>query len=89
MTKHEWRNIYSRKIALKQCYCILCGKPILKQKELSLEHLQPLSRNGQDNPSNWYPAHKSENFEKGSLTYEEYKQWKHLELIRNGVIKER
>lgn len=89
MDKKQWKSLYSHKIKLHQCYCILCGKPILKQKDLSLEHLQPLSRGGKDDPSNWFPAHMAENFEKGSLTFDEYKQWKYLELLRNGAIKEK
>lgn len=89
MTKHEWKQLYHRQIQLGVCYCALCGQQIKKIKEFSLDHNYPRSRQGQDVDSNWLPAHKLCNQQKGALTLEEYNQWKRLELIRNGRIKER
>ena len=52
--------------------CILCGKPITKLNELSVEHILPISRGGTDDDSNLYPSHKKCNFEKGSMTLSEW-----------------
>lgn len=52
--------------------CILCGKPITEVKELTTEHLTPLSRNGSNADWNIYPAHARCNFEKGNKTFLEW-----------------
>lgn len=52
--------------------CFLCGKPITKVKDLSVEHLKPKSRGGSDEDTNLYPSHKKCNFEKGNMTLAEY-----------------
>lgn len=52
--------------------CILCGEPITDIKDLSQEHLLPLSRLGSNDDTNLYPAHKKCNFEKGSMTLPEW-----------------
>ena len=83
-SKKQWKMLYREQINMGICYCYLCGKIIKKQDDFSLDHETPLSRHGQNNPSNWRPAHKSCNNEKGALTYEEYREWKRLEFIRNG-----
>ena len=87
MTKHEWRRLMLLKIDKKTCVCYLCGKLIQKQKELSLEHAWPLSRNGSDDEFNWNASHKNCNQLKGALTYEEFIEWKILEAKRNGRIR--
>lgn len=87
MDKTQWRTIYTRKIRLHQCYCILCGKEIKKQDHLSLEHLMPLSRGGKNDDSNWFSSHAQCNAEKGALTYDEYKLWKQLNNIRTGQVR--
>lgn len=84
MTKNEWKRIWIRKIDLKQCVCYLCGKPINKASELSLDHVTPLSRGGSDEEFNWKPSHKYCNWKKGALTYEEFIAWSALEAKRNG-----
>jgi 5-methylcytosine-specific restriction endonuclease McrA len=47
----------------------------------------PVSRGGSNDYTNWRIAHKKCNSQKGSLTYEEYRQWLTLEAKRNGHIK--
>lgn len=84
MTKSAWRDLWHERITKHQCYCYLCEKPITKQKDFSLDHVIPLSRGGRDEESNWQPSHKECNWEKGSLTDEEYRVWKALEVLRHG-----
>lgn len=52
--------------------CILCGKPITEVKELTTEHLIPLSRGGNSHDSNIFCAHFKCNQEKGNKTYLEW-----------------
>lgn len=52
--------------------CVLCGKLITSVKELSVEHIKPISRGGSDDDTNLYPSHKKCNFEKGNMTLREY-----------------
>lgn len=83
-SKRKWKHLYHEQIKMGICYCYLCGKPIERKEDFSLEHKNPASRGGANSPNNWCPSHKSCNNEKGALTYEEYQQWKHLEFLRNG-----
>ena len=83
-SKSRWKMLYREQINMGVCYCYLCGKIIKKQDEFSLEHEIPLSRNGQNNPSNWRPAHKKCNNDKGALTYEEYLLYRTLVRKKNG-----
>lgn len=52
--------------------CVLCGKPITDVKDLTTEHLLPLSRGGTSHDSNLYPSHFSCNQEKGNMTLSEW-----------------
>ena len=52
--------------------CILCGKPITNVKELTTEHLTPVSRGGTSKDYNIYPCHFVCNQEKGNMTLSEY-----------------
>lgn len=87
MTKNEWKRLWIRNVNLKQCVCYLCGKKILKANDLSLDHVTPLSRGGSDDEYNWKPSHRDCNWKKGALTYEEFIEWKILELKRNGKVR--
>lgn len=60
--------------------CVLCGKPITDVKELTTEHLTPLSRGGTSHDNNLEPAHFSCNQRKGDMTYLEWL----LYLARKG-----
>jgi len=52
--------------------CVLCGKPITSVKDLSTEHLTPVSRGGTSHDSNLGCAHFSCNQRKGNMTYLEW-----------------
>lgn len=87
VAKKKWRMLYREQIKLQTCYCYLCGKAIDKEKELSLEHRTPLSRGGKNEPSNWSPAHKKCNSDKGALTYEEWLLFQELLKKKNGNVR--
>lgn len=87
ISKHEFKKLCEMQIKMEIAYCCLCGKPIYKVKDYNLEHLQPVSRGGRNDPSNWRMAHKECNSRKGALTFEEYKLWLELERKRNGLQK--
>lgn len=84
MNKRQFKDLYRMSIKIETVYCCLCGKPIIKEKELSIEHLMPRSRGGVDEMGNWGIAHKKCNQQKGALTLDEYRQWLALEQKRNG-----
>jgi len=46
--------------------CGICGEPIKNLKESSIDHIVPLSKGGQDIPSNMQVAHISCNQAKGN-----------------------
>ena len=52
--------------------CVLCGKPITDVKDLTTEHLLPLSRGGTSHDSNLFPSHWLCNQRKGNMTYIEW-----------------
>lgn len=87
MSKHEFKKICEMHIKMQVAYCCLCGKPIKKINDYNIEHLMPVSRGGSNDYTNWRIAHKKCNSKKGSLTYEEYRQWLVLEAKRNGHTK--
>lgn len=84
--KNKWKILYREQIRMGICHCYLCGKIIEKESDLTIEHKVPKSRGGTDWSGNLWPSCKKCNSEKGSLTIEEYKEWKRLEAIRNGNI---
>lgn len=83
-TKHEFRKICEAQIKMETAYCYLCGKPITKLKDLTVDHEPPRSRQKELGKSNLYPCCAKCNHQKGALTLEEYKQWLVLERKRNG-----
>lgn len=87
ISKAEFKKICEIKIKMDVAYCCLCDKPIYNIKDYNIEHLQPISRGGRNDASNWRMAHKTCNAEKGALTFEEYKLWKQLEAKRHGCVK--
>lgn len=87
ISKKQFKNLYRMQMKCSTVYCCLCGKPILKEKDFSIEHCQPLSRKGADDASNWSVAHKSCNSKKGSLTMSEWKLWQELERKRHGITR--
>lgn len=84
VSKREFRKICEMQIETKTAYCCLCGNLIKKKQEYNIEHLQPVSRGGLDDVSNWRVAHKECNAKKGALTFDEWKMWLRLEAKRTG-----
>lgn len=82
-----FKKLYRVSHKLPPVYCYICHKPILKQKDLTIDHEPPRSRQEQLGPSNLYPCCAKCNHQKGSLTFEEYKLWLELEAKRHGHVK--
>lgn len=61
--KHLWRK--SIKDAWGNC-CAYCGRPPIDPKSLTLDHVKPKSKGGEDKTSNCVPACKKCNHSKGS-----------------------
>lgn len=87
ITKKDFKKICEMQIETQTAYCCLCGKLIKKKDEYNIEHLQPVSRGGVNDVSNWRISHKVCNSKKGALTFDEWKLWCVLEAKRNGLIK--
>ena len=84
MDKKQFKDLYRHTIKIETVYCCICGKPIKKLNEFSIEHEPPQSRQKELGESKLYPSHATCNHKKGALTLEEYKLWLELELKRNG-----
>lgn len=84
ITKREWKKLYHEQIKIGACYCYLCGRQIETENDFSIDHILPTHRGGIDAPSNWGCCCRSCNSKKGSLTYDEYREWQRLEYLRNG-----
>ena len=62
-----------RKVTLPAT-CCLCGKPIERKRDLTMEHLRPTSRGGaRHGKKNVQPAHRACNQKKGDRTLAEFK----------------
>lgn len=61
--KRQWRAAI--KAAWKNC-CAYCNKPPIDNKSLTIDHVKPRVRGGEDRTSNCIPACKSCNHDKGS-----------------------
>jgi 5-methylcytosine-specific restriction endonuclease McrA len=68
---------YSRKEIIKRdgSDCYLCGKTLTLDK-ITLDHVLPLTRNGNDKPENIKIACKSCNSSKSNKTLTEYKKYR-------------
>ena len=84
MDKKQFKDLYRRTMKFETVYCCICGKPILKANDITVEHVLPLSRGGANDETNWGASHAKCNHKKGALTMDEYRQWLKLELKRNG-----
>lgn len=78
-----WKQLYKAGAIFVCPYC-LRELPLV---EASKEHEPPKSRQKELGKSKVIIVCKECNNEKGALTLEEYKEWKRLEAIRNGVIR--
>lgn len=61
--KRQWRAAI--KAAWKNC-CAYCGQPPIDNKSLTIDHVKPRTRGGEDRTSNCIPACKECNHNKGS-----------------------
>lgn len=86
--KHLWRK--SIKDAWKNC-CAYCGTPPIDDKSLTLDHVKPKAKGGEDRTSNCVPACTRCNHSKGSedwLTWYSRQQFfsdLRVERIRNWI----
>lgn len=87
--RKDFKLLYKVSHKLPPVYCYICHKPITKQKDLTIDHEPPKSRQKELGQSNLYPCCKKCNNQKGSLTLNEYKQWLELEQKRNGHVKQK
>lgn len=87
--RKDFKLLYKVSHKLPPVYCYICHKPITKQKDLTIDHEPPKSRQKELGQSNLYPCCKKYNNQKGSLTLKEYKQWMELEQKRNGHAKQK
>ena len=87
--RKDFKLLYKVSHKLPPVYCYICHKPITKQKDLTIDHEPPKSRQKELGQSNLYPCCKKCNNQKGSLTLKEYKQWLELEQKRNGHDKQK
>lgn len=79
-----FKQLYKVSHKLPPVYCYICHKPITKQKDLTMDHEPPRSRQSELGPSKLYPCCSKCNHQKGALTLQEYKLWLELEMKRNG-----
>ena len=82
MKATRWKKLYGHTISFVCPYC-LKTVPIA---EATKEHEPPKSRQEECGESQVFLVCKKCNNEKGSLTLEEYREWKRLEFIRNGGL---
>lgn len=67
--KHLWRQAI--KSAWDNC-CAYCGNPPIDDKSLTVDHVKPKARGGEDRTSNCVPACKKCNNSKGSQNWIEW-----------------
>lgn len=84
MDKKQFKDLYRKSIKIETVYCCICGLPIKKIKDFTIEHEPPRSRQDELGESQLYPSHAKCNHRKGSLTMDEYRLWLELERKRNG-----
>lgn len=90
MTNKEAKSLWRQSIknAWNNC-CAYCGNPPIDDKSLTLDHVKPKARGGEDRTSNCVPACKSCNHSKGS---EDWLTWYHRQTFYNiekeQIIKE-
>ena len=66
------RKILKRLILRGACiHCALCGQPITREGDLSLDHIVPRSLGGSDYLHNMQPAHRKSNELKGNTVNQE------------------
>jgi 5-methylcytosine-specific restriction endonuclease McrA len=73
MTSKEAKRLWRQSIRKAwNDKCAYCGQPPIDEKSLTLDHVKPKSKGGEDLTANCVPACKKCNHSKGSL---EWKEW--------------
>lgn len=80
MKQRQWKKLFEANIQLTCPYCL---QVIKSRSQATKDHVLPKSRFPHSTKIVW--CCKKCNHEKGSLTPEEYIEWKRLEALRNGV----
>jgi 5-methylcytosine-specific restriction endonuclease McrA len=78
----RWRKLYRQQATFVCPYC-LREYPL---SEATRDHKIPRSRGGSSDQRNLVLCCGECNSQKGSLTPQEYAEWKRLEFIRNGGL---
>lgn len=78
----KWKRLYGLEDSF---ICPYCLKEV-STKYATRDHKNPISRFNDKSPENIVICCFWCNVEKGSLTEEEYKEWKRLEFIRHGGL---
>jgi 5-methylcytosine-specific restriction endonuclease McrA len=73
MYKHQKQSVVNRLLAEEGNYCYLCGMP-LQPNDITIDHIKPLSRGGEDAYYNYALTHMECNLRKGAMTEDEYKE---------------
>lgn len=89
--RQQWRD--SIKSAWNNC-CAYCGRPPIDDDSLTIDHVRPRSKGGEDRTSNVIPACKTCNSNKGSSLWVEwyrlqpfysmYGEWRIRQWLRSG-----
>ena len=82
MKRRQWNKLFE---IHTQIVCAYCLRPIESRSQITIDHEPPLSRQRELGRSKTVYACRKCNHQKGSLTADEYIEWKRLESIRNGV----
>lgn len=73
MTSKEAKRLWRQSIRKAwDDKCAYCGQPPIDERSLTLDHVKPKSKGGEDMTTNCVPACKNCNHSKGSL---EWKEW--------------
>lgn len=76
----QWKQLYGNSVSFLCPYCL----KLIPLKDATIEHEPPKSRQDELGKSKKFLVCAICNHEKGSLTADEYNQWKKLEFIRHG-----
>ena len=82
MKTKRWKKLYGHTVTFVCPYCL----KTVPLAEGTKEHEPPKSRQNGLGPIQIFLVCKKCNSERGALTLDEYREWKRLELIRNGGL---
>lgn len=79
--KHELEATRAQLMRRDGTECYLC-KEQMPPDDMTIDHVEPLSKGGRDNISNWRLVHSKCNLQKANMTLERYRQWQ----ANRGII---